>query len=66
MIRGNFVLDPRRERIKVRGGAAVTVLTLKSNIDFVSISDFGVNVSYLNKVTVLFIVFHSFKNRYAP
>lgn len=66
MIRGNLVLDPGRERIRVRGGAAVTVLTLKSNIDFVSISYFGVKVSYLNTVTVLFIVFHSFKSKYAP
>lgn len=34
MIRGNFVLDPGRERMRVRGGAAVTVLTVKLNIDF--------------------------------
>lgn len=59
MIRGNFVLEPGREWIRVRGGAAVTVRTLKLNIDFVSISYFG--VSNLNTLTVGCIVFHSFK-----
>lgn len=42
--RVNFVLDPGRERMRVRGGAAVTVLTLKLNIDAVSISYLGVKV----------------------
>lgn len=42
--RVNFVLDPGRERMRVRGGAAVTVLTLNLNIDVVSISYFGVRV----------------------
>lgn len=40
----NFVLDPGRERMRVRGGAAVTVLTLNLNIDVVSINYFGVKV----------------------
>lgn len=42
--RVNFVLDPGRERMRVRGGAAVTLLTLNLNIDVVSISYFGVKV----------------------
>lgn len=42
--RVNFVLDPGREQMRVRGGAAVTVLTLNLNNDVVSISYFGVKV----------------------
>lgn len=54
MIRGNFVLDPGRERLRVRGGAAVTVLTLKLIVDVVSIGYFGVKIEHLNTVIVFF------------